>query len=60
MKNLKMSVKGKKLTIEIDLEERNGTSSSGKSEIIATTSGNMKLDAPNDNISIGINCYEKL
>ena len=60
MKNIKTTIKGDKLTIEIDLKKRHGKSSSGKSEIVGTTSGNVKLDAPYENISIGINCYEKV
>ena len=58
MQNVKMSVKGQTLTIEIDLSKRLGPSKSGKTTVIATTSGNV--DVPdNSEIKIGINCYTK-
>ena len=54
MKNVKVSVKGKQLTIVVDLSKRLGTSKSGKSELVATTAGNVP-DA--DGIMLGLNCY---
>ena len=56
MQNIEMSVKGQKLTIEIDLSKRLGPSKSGKTVVIATTSGNV--DVPeNLNVKLGVNCY---
>ena len=60
MNNVKMSVEKDVLTIKINLKERLGESKSGKSMVIATTGGNVKLDPPHDKVSIGINCYEKI
>ncbi len=41
MKNMIMEVKDNKLTITIDLTKEQGMSKSGKSMVIATTSGNV-------------------
>ena len=43
-----------KLTVEIDLTNDAGLSKSGKSQVIATTSGNITLDG---GIKLGLNCY---
>jgi hypothetical protein len=51
-----MEVKGKILTITIDLTKRLGRSASGKTTLIATTSGNQAVPG-NADISIGVNCY---
>ena len=56
MQNLTMEVKGKILTITIDLTKRLGRSASGKTTLIATTSGNQAVPG-NADISIGVNCY---
>ena len=58
MQNVKMAVKGQKLTIEIDLSERLGRSKSGKTTVIATTSGNVEIPEHPD-IRIGVNCYTR-
>jgi hypothetical protein len=54
LQNVKTSVKGKKLSIEVDLSKRFGQSKSGKSEIIATTAGNIDIG---DGVKLGLNCY---
>ncbi len=41
--NVKMSQKGTKLTIEIDLSKNFGPSASGKTDIIASTGGFTKV-----------------
>lgn len=46
------------LTIRIDLSERHGVSSSGKSVIVATTSGNKAIDG-SGGVVIGLNAYVK-
>lgn len=58
MQNVKMTTKGTKLTIEVDLSQRNGKSASGKTTIIATTSGNQPVPG-GDGAIIGLNIYVK-
>ena len=53
-----MHVDGDKLTVEIDLSQTHGRSRSGKTVIVATTSGNAKVPEHED-IRIGINAYRK-
>ena len=58
MTNVSMKVDGDLLTICVNLKERHGRSKSGKTEIIATTGGNVSI--PNDpDIKIGLNIYQK-
>lgn len=56
MENVVMTVKGNKLTVEIDLSKDFGESSSGKSIVVATTSGNVSVPGRED-VKIGINAY---
>lgn len=56
MQNVTMKQQGDILTITIDTSKRNGLSSSGKSEVIASTGGNIPVPG-NEEIRIGINCY---
>jgi hypothetical protein len=58
MKNIDMVVEGDVLTIKVDLSQRFGKSSSGKSIIIASTEGNQSVPN-NDDIKIGLNIYTK-
>ena len=58
MKNIEMSIEGNVLTIKVDISQRFGKSSSGKSTIIATTEGNQALPG-NEEIKIGLNVYTK-
>jgi hypothetical protein len=58
MKNVKMALKGRKLTIEVDLDQEYGKSASGKSIIIASTEGNVDIDGA-DGVKIGLNVYKK-
>ncbi len=58
MKNIDMVVVGDVLTIKVDLSQRFGKSSSGKSTIIATTEGNQSIPG-NEDIKIGLNIYTK-
>lgn len=55
MLNVKHTIKGNKLTIEVDLSERHGVSASGKSIAIASTQGNQSVGQ--DNIKFGLNVY---
>jgi hypothetical protein len=58
MKNIEMLVTGDILTIKVDLSQRFGKSSSGKSTIIASTEGNQSIPN-NEEIKIGLNIYTK-
>ena len=54
-KNVKVDIDGNILTITIDLTKTFGKSGSGKSTIIATTSGNKGIGK--EDIKLGLNCY---
>ena len=56
MKNVEMRVQGNTLIIQIDLSQSYGPSSSGKSETIATTAGNVPLPG-NEAVKVGVNVY---
>jgi len=56
MENINMSKDGDILTIKIDMSKKFGRSKSGKTVIIATTSGNQTPEGFPD-AKIGINCY---
>ena len=57
MKHMTMSVKGDKLTIEIDLSKEVGISKSGKTIIVANTGGNV--DVPeHEGYKLGVNVYK--
>jgi hypothetical protein len=58
MKNITMSIKGTQLTVAIDLSKRFGKSASGKTDIIATTAGNVEIEGQ-PGCKIGINAYFK-
>jgi hypothetical protein len=56
MQNIAISREGNTLTLRVDLSKSLGISKSGKSEIIASTSGNVSLEGAPD-IKLGINIY---
>jgi len=58
MRNIEMTTAGNILTIKVDLSQRFGKSSSGKSIIIASTEGNISVPG-NEEIKIGLNIYTK-
>ncbi|NMC31560.1 MAG: hypothetical protein GYA36_03735 [Veillonellaceae bacterium] len=58
MKNIEMTTNGDILTIKVDLSQRFGKSSSGKSTIIASTEGNQSVPGHED-VKIGLNVYTK-
>ena len=58
MKNIEMTTEGNILTITVDLSQRFGKSSSGKSVIVASTEGNQSIPG-NEEIKIGLNVYTK-
>ena len=57
MTNVEMSVNENILTIKIDLSKEFGPSKSGKTIMIATTSGNVTV--PEREEIIGLNVYKK-
>lgn len=58
MKNIEMTTEGNLLTIKVDLSQRFGKSSSGKSTIVASTEGNQAVPGFEE-IKIGLNVYTK-
>ncbi len=52
-----MNIEGNILTIKVDLSKEFGMSSSGKSQIIATTEGNYAI--PGRDEKVGLNVYRK-
>ena len=55
-KNVTMRLEGKKLIIEVEMDQDFGPSKSGKTRIIASTEGN--ISAPGDeDVKIGLNVY---
>jgi len=55
--NVKMEVKDNILTITVDLSQNFGLSGSGKSQIIASTSGNVAISGY-PSAKIGLNIYK--
>jgi len=58
-KNVELAVKGTKLTVTVDLSKRFGKSASGKTIIIASTEGNVKVGDDESEAVIGLNVYTK-
>jgi hypothetical protein len=58
MTNIKATVNGDVLTMTVLLTERHGRSKSGKTEMIASTNGNVSVPGHED-IKMGINIYTK-
>ena len=56
MKNVKVTVQGNLLTITVDLTQNQGPSSSGKTDIIATTEGNVSVPGRED-VKLGLHIY---
>lgn len=58
MQNIKSEVKAKILTLTIDLSKSMGVSKSGKSELIASTEGNVEVCQMNGKpVKMGLNIY---
>lgn len=55
MKNVSMKVENDQLVIRVDMKANHGQSKSGKTRIIATTSGNVPV--PGTPAKIGLNIY---
>ena len=58
MSNVELSVKGKKLTITIDLDAEGTPSKSGKTLVIASTHGNIPVPE-NPELRLGLNLYRQ-
>ena len=56
MRNVAYKIEGSKLLIEVDLSKELGRSKSGKTMIVATTSGNV--DIGHEGIKLGLNMYK--
>lgn len=54
-----MKVVNKKLVITVDLEKEFGPSSSGKTEIVASSEGNQSIPGAPDGFKLGLNVYKK-
>lgn len=60
MQNIETKVEGTKLTITVDLSKDFGPSKTGKSNIVASTNGFVKVDAAvPGSISFGLNVIRK-
>jgi len=57
MQNIKTTIKGSILTIEIDMSKRFGKSASGKTTIVASTQGNVAVG--DSGVILGLNAYTK-
>jgi hypothetical protein len=57
VKNIKATIKGSILTIEIDLSKELGPSASGKTVLIASSGGNKPVPGRED-VYIGLNAYK--
>jgi len=55
-KNVSIKVNGTKAIIELDLAQNFGASKSGKTDIIASTEGNITI--PGTDIKLGLNAYK--
>lgn len=56
--NVTLAVDGDTLTITVDLSQEHGRSKSGKSVIIASTAGNVRVPGTDD-VFLGLNVYKK-
>jgi hypothetical protein len=57
MKNVEAQVKGDKLVITVDLKIDLGPSKSGKTQMIATSEGNIRI--PGRDEFVGLNVYRQ-
>lgn len=59
MLNITQEIKGDKLILTVDLSQRHGPSSSGKTTIVASTQGNAKVGGKFGDVAFGLNVYSK-
>ena len=55
-RNIDATIKGDKLTLVIDLKATTLRSVSGKSDVLATTNGNVKVEGT-DGLKVGLNIF---
>jgi uracil phosphoribosyltransferase len=55
MKNVDIKIQGDTLIITVDLTKDHGKSSSGKTNIVASTEGFTRLNGNHSNVSVGLN-----
>lgn len=60
MKNITVKVDKNQAVITVDLTKDFGPSSSGKSNIVATTEGNQQLEGAPDGVKFGLTVYKKV
>jgi hypothetical protein len=58
MRNVSMTVADNKLTIIVDLSVKGEVSSSGKSNVLGSTEGNVSVPGKEE-VKIGLNVYTK-
>ena len=59
MKNISLKQKGHLLTITVDLSKEFGDSRSGKTNLIATTAGNVRLPGfEDDGVFLGLTLFQ--
>ncbi len=58
MQNVQTEVKGTKLIITVDLASKGTPSASGKTTVIGSTRGNVKVTGPNGDVHLGLNVYK--
>ena len=59
MTNVTTKLEGTILTIVMDLSARHGASSSGKTELVASTHGNRVFECGGKRVYVGVNAYAK-
>ena len=59
MTNVNAKLDGTMLTIVMDLSARHGASSSGKTELVASTHGNRVFECGGKRVYVGVNAYAK-
>lgn len=59
MQNVTVEVKGKTLLISVDLSQRNGPSSTGKTLMVASTKGNANVPG-HAGVKFGLNVFAPL
>ena len=57
MKNIDMKVDGEILTIKVDLSKNFGPSRTGKTVIVASTEGNIRVEGRDE--QVGLNVYRR-
>ena len=58
-RNILATLDGPILMLKIDLSRRMGQSKSGRSELVATTAGNKRIDTDKGPVFLGLNVYAR-